>query len=162
MRFLVIALLAAIVSAVYSQKGERDMRIVTSYINSLSGIWEMRDTLVTDSGTWTLTCELRLRKDSSCYYSSDYSFVTTDQHYHRSYANAGFWGEKWDIGNWKYSSSYNMLYMYASGGEIESWRILNHVKDTMITRPTGQLLLEMLDWPFGQRKEIKWIKTNKQ
>lgn len=64
MRFLTVALFAVIVSVVYSQKDGRDMRIVSSLINDLSGNWEMRDTLVTDSGTWRITCKLELVKDS--------------------------------------------------------------------------------------------------
>lgn len=158
MRLLAITLFAAIVSVVYCQVGDRDMRIVASYINSLSGNWEMGDTLVTDSGTWTLSYELRLHKDSACYYSGSYSFVSKDERSHRIFSNVGFLGTKWDVGNWNNPHSYNFLYLYTDGGEIESWRILKKEKDTLITRPTGQLLLEMLNWPFGQRKETKWIK----
>ena len=158
MRFLTIGLLATIFSVVYSQQDGRDMRIVASYVKDLSGIWEMKDTLVTDSGTWTLSCDFRLYKDSTCYYSSGYSFFTKDKSKYSGYANAGLWGTKWDVGNWSYPHSYNILYLFCDGGEIESWRIIELKKDTLITRPTGQFVLDMLNWPFGQRKEIKWIR----
>ena len=92
------------------------------------------------------------------YYSSGYSFFTKDKSKYSGYANAGLWGTKWDVGNWSYPHSYNILYLFCDGGEIESWRIIELKKDTLITRPTGQFVLDMLNWPFGQRKEIKWIR----
>lgn len=158
MRFLTVALFAAIVSVVYSQKDGRDMRIVSSLVNDLSGNWEMRDTLVTDSGTWTITCKLELVKDSIFRCSRSHSFVTTDDSRHSLFVNPGFGGSKWDIGNWKNPDSYNILYLYGDWGEIESWRIVKRDKDTLIVNPFGQFALDMQDWPFGQRKEVKWIK----
>ena len=147
MRLLAIALFAVIVSVVYSQKDGRDMRIVTSLINDLSGNWEMRDTLVTDSGTWTITCKLELVKDSIFRCSRSHSFVTTDGSRHSLFAEPGFWGPKWDIGNWKNSSSYNILYLYSDWGEIESWRIVKRDKDTLIVKPFGQFSLIRPDMP---------------
>lgn len=66
MRFLTIGLLATIFSVVYSQQDGRDMRIVADYVKRLAGVWEFRDTLLTDSGTWYLHSELTLLKDSVC------------------------------------------------------------------------------------------------
>ena len=159
MRLLVVALFATLFSAMYSINDKRDMRIVADYIKRLAGVWEFRDTLLTDSGTWYLHSELTLLKDSVCRYSSGRTFVTTDDSKHSSWVSVGFMGDKWDVGNWKYSSSYNILYLYGSYGEIESWRITKLEKDTLVTVPTGQYLIEMQDWPCGQRKELTWTKT---
>lgn len=158
MRLLVVALFATLFSAMYSINDKRDMRIVTDYVKRFAGVWEFRDTLLTDSGTWYLHSELTLLKDSVCRYYSGRTFVTTDDSKHSSWSSAGFMGDKWDVGNWKYSSSYNFIYLFGYSGEIESWRIINFDKDTLTTTPDGQYLLEMQDWPLGQRKEILWIR----
>lgn len=158
MRFLTIGLLATIFSVVYSQQDGRDMRIVADYVKRLAGVWEFRDTLLTDSGTWYLHSELTLLKDSVCSYYSGRTFVITDGSKHSSWASAGFMGDKWDVGNWKYSSAYNIIYLYSSFGEIESWRIVKLEKDTLTTIPAGKYLIEMQEWPYGQRKEITWTK----
>ena len=159
MRLLVVALFATLFSAMYSINDKRDMRIVADYVDRLSGKWDYRDTIVTDSGTWYFHSELTLLKDSVCRYFSGRTFVTTDDSKHSSWTSVGFMGDKWDVGNWKYSSSYNIIYLYGSYGEIESWRIVKLDKDTLTTTPAGLYLLEMQEWPCGQRKEIIWTKT---